>query len=126
MVSSSDGVEMILGVPETIDAVDLRDVDGYGQHAVKETLRRWLGALDPDKPVSLYLHVPFCRQLCWYCGCNMKLAARYEPVEKYVDVLAREVDLVAGILPARMKIDHLHWGRGTPTALEPDDLERMM
>jgi oxygen-independent coproporphyrinogen-3 oxidase len=92
----------------------------------EETLRRWLGALDPDKPVSLYLHVPFCRQLCWYCGCNMKLAARYEPVEKYVDVLAREVDLVAGILPARMKIDHLHWGGGTPTALEPDDLERMM
>ena len=86
------------------------------------TLRRWLGALDPDKPVSLYLHVPFCRQLCWYCGCNMKLAARYEPVEKYVDVLAREVDLVAGILPGRLKIDHLHWGGGTPTALKPTAL----
>jgi oxygen-independent coproporphyrinogen-3 oxidase len=90
------------------------------------TLRSWLAALEPAKPVSLYLHVPFCRQLCWYCGCNMKLAARYEPVEKYVDVLMREVDLVAGLVPARMKVDHLHWGGGTPTALEPDDLARVM
>jgi oxygen-independent coproporphyrinogen-3 oxidase len=86
----------------------------------------WLASLDPAKPVSLYLHVPFCRQLCWYCGCNMKLAARYEPVEKYIDVLVREVDLVANILPGRFRIDHLHWGGGTPTALEPDDLARVM
>jgi oxygen-independent coproporphyrinogen-3 oxidase len=90
------------------------------------TVRGWLEQLDPAQAISLYLHVPFCRQLCWYCGCNMKLASRYEPVAKYVDVLAQEVDLVTGMLPARMRVEHLHWGGGTPTALEPDDLERMM
>ncbi|MEM7300090.1 MAG: oxygen-independent coproporphyrinogen III oxidase [Pseudomonadota bacterium] len=86
----------------------------------------WLSRLDPQKPVSLYLHVPFCRQLCWYCGCNMKLATRQVPISAYNDTLIEEIGLVAGHLPARMKVSHLHWGGGTPTALEPDELERAM
>ncbi|WP_448578012.1 oxygen-independent coproporphyrinogen III oxidase [Thermaurantiacus sp.] len=88
--------------------------------------RTWLGALDPREPVSLYLHVPFCREMCWYCGCNMKLARRYEPIAAYVEVLLKELDLVAAALPARMTISHLHWGGGTPTALQPADLARVM
>ena len=88
--------------------------------------RGWLAALDPATPVSLYLHVPFCRQMCWYCGCNMKLARRYEPIAAYVDVLLEELALVSEALPARMTLSHLHWGGGTPTALEPRDLARVM
>lgn len=87
---------------------------------------RWLAALDPDAPVSLYLHVPFCRELCWYCGCNMKLAKRDAPVAAYAGTLIREIDLLSQHLPGRMEISHLHWGGGTPTALVPDDLERAM
>jgi oxygen-independent coproporphyrinogen-3 oxidase len=90
------------------------------------TWRGWLAALDPASPVSLYLHVPFCRQNCWYCGCNMKLAARYGPVADYLDALLAEIDLVAARLPARMIVGHLHWGGGTPTALAPEDLARAM
>ena len=90
------------------------------------TMKSWLGALDPAHPISLYLHVPFCRQLCWYCGCNMKLAVRDEPLVKYTDTLLRELDLVVSALPDRMTVDHLHWGGGTPTALRPDDLARVM
>lgn len=86
----------------------------------------WLSALDPDAPVSLYLHVPFCRELCWYCGCNMKLAKRDAPVARYAKTLIREISLLREHLPARMEISHLHWGGGTPTALVPDDLERAM
>jgi oxygen-independent coproporphyrinogen III oxidase len=86
----------------------------------------WLAGLDPDQPVSLYLHVPFCRQLCWYCGCNMKLASRDAPVAEYARLLEREIALLADRLPARMTISHLHWGGGTPTALVPDDLARLM
>ncbi len=88
--------------------------------------RRWLAAVDPATPISFYLHVPFCRQMCWYCGCNMKLAARYAPVASYVETLLAEIDLVAEALPGRMTIAHLHWGGGTPTALEPDDFSRIM
>jgi oxygen-independent coproporphyrinogen III oxidase len=90
------------------------------------TLRRWYGALPPEVPVSLYLHVPFCRQMCWYCGCNMKLAARYAPVADYVESLLAEIELVAAALPERLRVSHLHWGGGTPTALAPADLARAM
>lgn len=88
--------------------------------------RDWLSKLDPRDPVSLYLHVPFCRQMCWYCGCNMKLASRYGPVGEYAQTLRKEVALTADALPARMTISHLHWGGGTPTALSPDDLDTLM
>ncbi|MEM9629343.1 MAG: oxygen-independent coproporphyrinogen III oxidase [Pseudomonadota bacterium] len=90
------------------------------------TYRRWLEALDPKEPVSLYLHVPFCRKMCWYCGCNMKLANRYEPISDYVGTLIKEIELVAAALPGKLPVSHLHWGGGTPTALSPDDLERVM
>lgn len=88
--------------------------------------RNWLSALDPQEPVSLYLHVPFCRKMCWYCGCNMKLASRYGPVEEYAKTLHQEIALTADALPDRMTVSHLHWGGGTPTALSPDDLEALM
>ncbi len=88
--------------------------------------RQWLVSLDHNEPLSIYLHVPYCRQLCWYCGCNMKLATRYAPVSAYVESLLAEIELVSSHLPGRMRVSHLHWGGGTPTALEPDDLERVM
>lgn len=95
---------------------------GFGE----ATYREWLSKLDVNDAVSLYLHVPFCRQMCWYCGCNMKLASRYGPVGEYAQTLRKEVALTADALPGRMTISHLHWGGGTPTALKPDDLESLM
>ncbi|MEM6384156.1 MAG: oxygen-independent coproporphyrinogen III oxidase [Pseudomonadota bacterium] len=86
----------------------------------------WLASLDRDEPVSLYLHVPFCRELCWYCGCNMKLAKRDEPIAQYAAMLRREIVLLAQHLPGRMRVSHIHWGGGTPTAMAPGDLMRTM
>lgn len=90
------------------------------------TYADWLRRADPAQPVSLYLHVPFCRQVCAYCGCNMKLAASYAPVAAYAEALHAEIELVAGLLPPGMKVVHLAWGGGTPTALAPDDLAALM
>ncbi len=86
-----------------------------------ETYRDWLGRLAPDEPVSLYLHAPYCRELCWYCGCNTHVASRYRPVADYRDLLLAEIDRIAAALPARQKANRIHWGGGTPTILSPAD-----
>ncbi len=79
--------------------------------------RTRLAALDPAAPVSLYVHIPFCQKVCWYCACNMKLAAREEPVLAYAATLKDEIELVAASLPQRMTVSQIHWGGGTPTAM---------
>ncbi len=77
----------------------------------------WLGQLDPAEPVSVYLHVPYCRQLCHYCGCHAKAVRKAEPVEDYRTTLEAEIALVAAHLPARLKIGRIAWGGGTPSIL---------
>ena len=81
--------------------------------------RAWLSAIPQLRPVSLYLHVPFCRAMCWYCGCNTSVTRREEPVDRYVDALHREIDMVADALPARLRAGFVHFGGGTPTAIGP-------
>lgn len=91
-----------------------------------EAYRGWLAALTPDRALSLYLHVPFCRTLCSYCGCHTKAARRDEPIDRYGEALLREIDLVAAALPARLPVVHVHWGGGTPTILAPSLLAAIM
>jgi oxygen-independent coproporphyrinogen III oxidase len=87
-----------------------------------EAHRGWLRALKPEARLSLYLHLPFCDTLCWYCGCHTKLVARYDPVADYLGDLAREVDAVATALGPGRPVDHVHLGGGTPTILTAADL----
>jgi len=89
------------------------------------TYTSWLAELVPDKPLSLYLHVPFCAELCLYCGCNTTVTRSYKAVAAYVDCLEREIELVSERLPSRMAVSHIHWGGGTPTILSPEDLQRI-
>jgi len=86
----------------------------------------WLAASDPAQPISLYIHVPYCRQMCWYCGCHTKIVARYAPVEDFVTHLTREMALVAVALQSRRRVAQLHWGGGTPNVLSPDDFTGLM
>ena len=66
--------------------------------------RVWLSEIEPGTPFSLYLHVPFCRQMCWYCGCHTKITRRNEPVAAYVAALRCELDLVADLMPAKCRV----------------------
>jgi oxygen-independent coproporphyrinogen-3 oxidase len=88
-------------------------------------VRGWLGGIPEAAPLSLYLHIPFCRKMCWYCACNMKLAARYEPVAAYVGRLIGEINLIADAIPQRRRVTHIHWGGGTPTVLSSEDFARV-
>ncbi|MCB9946503.1 MAG: oxygen-independent coproporphyrinogen III oxidase [Rhodospirillaceae bacterium] len=90
-----------------------------------DTYRQWLGAVDPGTTVSLYLHIPYCDSLCWFCGCHTKITRRYEPVAAYLEVLEQEIDRVADALPDVMAVSRIHWGGGSPTILTPADIVRL-
>jgi len=89
-----------------------------------ETYGSWLSELPADLPLSLYLHVAYCAELCWFCGCHTKITRHYEPVAEYLEALLAEVDLIADRLPTRMRATHVHFGGGSPTILTPADLTR--
>jgi len=80
----------------------------------------WISGLKPGSEVSLYIHVPFCRRLCWFCACRTQGTQTDNPVIAYVDVLKAELDLLAAHLPDGVTLSRLHWGGGTPTLLNPD------
>lgn len=86
----------------------------------------WLASLDAHQAVSVYLHVPYCRKICLYCGCNTKMAVRDDVVDAYRHALEAEIKLAAGLLEDRPEIARLHWGGGTPSILGPDGLRSVI
>ncbi len=80
----------------------------------------WISRIKPGSAISLYIHVPFCRRLCWFCACRTQGTQTDNPVIAYVDVLKAELDLLAERLPQGVTLSRLHWGGGTPTLLSPD------
>jgi oxygen-independent coproporphyrinogen III oxidase len=82
----------------------------------------WLAALPEHARLSLYLHIPFCTALCWYCGCATKAVRRYEPIAGYLATLKREIAEVARRIPAGHTATHVHWGGGSPNILGPRDI----
>ena len=75
-----------------------------------------------DEPISLYVHLPFCETRCSFCACNVVITQRDDVVEKYVDHLLREIDLVAERLGGRRHLIQYHWGGGTPTHLSVEQI----
>lgn len=91
--------------------------------AVDQTeYRRWLRALPADQAASIYLHVPFCREMCWYCGCHTTVTRRHAPIARYVSLLAQEIELVGAELPANLEVDQVHFGGGSPTLVSPESI----
>jgi oxygen-independent coproporphyrinogen-3 oxidase len=77
------------------------------------------------RPASIYVHVPFCRKLCYYCGCNMLVTRSESLVERYLRALEVELDRVTALLPSRPEVVQVHLGGGTPTYLDPAQLTRL-
>lgn len=77
----------------------------------------WLRKLGPDDSLSLYLHVPFCKQICHYCGCHTKATRKEMPLIAYGKTLAQELELVGQYLQNAGQVKHIHWGGGTPSLL---------
>ncbi|NDC14812.1 MAG: oxygen-independent coproporphyrinogen III oxidase [Synechococcaceae bacterium WB9_2_170] len=74
------------------------------------------------QPLSLYVHVPFCRHACWYCGCHrVTTQLGSKVVGPYLQALAKELELVTGLMPQRRRLSQLHWGGGTPNYLNASE-----
>jgi oxygen-independent coproporphyrinogen-3 oxidase len=86
----------------------------------------WLGELDARETVSVYLHVPYCREICLYCGCNTKMAVRDDVVDTYRHALEAEIELAASFMKQKPRIARLHWGGGTPSILGPCGLRSVV
>lgn len=96
--------------------------DAFGEQEWLEEIRQ---TQDKGRDLSLYVHIPFCDTLCYYCGCNMVATKKYGRATEYLGYLFQEIDRVAALVnPARVA-QQLHWGGGTPTYLIPDDIRRL-
>ena len=84
-----------------------------------------LAELDPLTPVSVYIHIPFCERLCWFCACHTQGTQTLAPVEGYIETLEAELALLRLALPSGMRMGQLHWGGGTPTILPPALIHRL-
>lgn len=91
--------------------------------------RAWLGKRGIGgmvRPLSLYVHVPFCDTVCFYCACNKVATRDHSRSGVYLRYLAREADLVSEALAGDRRVTQLHWGGGTPTFLRPAELRDLM
>jgi oxygen-independent coproporphyrinogen-3 oxidase len=97
----------------------------FGPSVGPQDFAAWIGAIDPGSEVSLYLHVPFCRRLCWFCACRTQGTSSDEPVVAYARTLRAEIELLRRHLPAGVRLSRLHWGGGTPTLLPPREMREL-
>jgi oxygen-independent coproporphyrinogen-3 oxidase len=84
-----------------------------------------LRSLSPSQALSLYVHIPFCAQLCWYCGCNTKATRNTDTIETYLQHLLTEILMVAAVVPGARPMGHIHWGGGSPNSLSADQIRRL-
>jgi oxygen-independent coproporphyrinogen-3 oxidase len=85
----------------------------------------WIESIPERSQISLYVHVPFCRRLCWFCACRTQGVANNDPVNSYVETLLEELTLLARHLPRGVSLSRLHWGGGTPTLLDAERINRL-
>lgn len=88
-------------------------------------MTRWLSAVPAGQDISLYIHIPFCRRLCWFCACRTQGTSTLSPVKAYLETLLTELSRVCDHLPKGTRLARLHWGGGTPTLLDPDLMEML-
>ena len=99
---------------EFSDAVGRKDMD------------RALAEVAQDEPISLYVHIPYCHEICWYCGCNTGAANKTSRLSAYLDALHAEMEIVASRLAGRGKVQRIAFGGGSPNAIAPEQFAALL
>ncbi|MCL6698467.1 oxygen-independent coproporphyrinogen III oxidase [Sphingomonas sp. NSE70-1] len=98
----------------------------FGDAVGARQLDAELAVIDPDRPVSLYVHIPYCHEICWYCGCNTGAANKTQRLTGYLDTLHQEIELVAGKLGGRGNVRRIALGGGSPNAISPNQFAALL
>lgn len=93
-----------------------------GPDAMADALRQ----IDKATPLSLYVHIPFCEEICWYCGCNTARSNKQSRLSAYLDMLYREIEMVSALLGGRGRVQRISFGGGSPNALDALDFVRLL
>jgi oxygen-independent coproporphyrinogen-3 oxidase len=102
-----------------------RFVEAFGEAELRQWLaKRNIGGI--TQPLSVYVHLPFCDTLCWYCACNKVVTRDHSKSAQYIKYLEKELALLATSLDGVQPIAQLHWGGGTPTFLEREEMQALM
>ena len=94
--------------------------DAFGEADFQQAVARY-----PERPLSLYVHIPFCHKLCYFCGCNKIVTRQQHKADQYLDALEQEILHRAPLFKGR-HVSQLHWGGGTPTYLNKAQISRLM
>lgn len=92
----------------------------FNQDITDAQTRDWITAIPAGSRISLYLHIPFCRRLCWFCACRTQGTSSNEPVKSYLSTIKDEITLLGSLLPENITLSRVHWGGGTPTLLDAE------
>jgi oxygen-independent coproporphyrinogen-3 oxidase len=104
--------------PTALQFSDQLNADKYLKNALESN--------QSDVPLSLYVHIPFCHTLCYYCGCNKIVTHNQDRVQRYLENLYLEIDMQAELFDRKRKVEQLHFGGGTPTYLDDEQLSALM
>ena len=103
--------------------------DRFVEEFNAESYRNWMAKREiggVSRPLSLYVHLPFCNTLCFYCACNKIITKDRSKAETYVRYLVKELSMQAALLGEGQRVEQLHWGGGTPTFLSDDLMRELM
>jgi oxygen-independent coproporphyrinogen III oxidase len=100
--------------------------DRFSSAFTPESYQKWVAQRDPSRPLSLYIHIPFCNTLCFYCACNKIITKDRTRSARYVQYLIKEMAMQAALMPGERRLEQLHWGGGTPTFLSDDEMRALM
>ena len=128
-----------LTAPIAFDEALVRKYDGFGpRYTSYPTADRFheqftaanyvdaLASRDVSAPLSLYVHVPFCNTVCYYCACNKVITKNHDHSAKYIRYVEKEIGIVGGLVEGSPPVIQLHWGGGTPTFLSHDEMGALM
>ncbi|MCG3672070.1 oxygen-independent coproporphyrinogen III oxidase [Aliarcobacter butzleri] len=95
----------------------------FSETFTQNDLKEFYKNQSDDRPLSLYIHMPFCRSACYFCGCNTIFTSKEDKKTRYIEYLKKELNILKNHLNTKRAVTQMHFGGGTPTFFSPSQLE---